>query len=168
MENLTKEAEEILSSIKDRVQKQIRTERAMIAKFMGLELIRIGYYGRKGLEDGETEWQVENREWLDKPEIVAFYDHSVGNYFVNIKENIIIPEDEINYQDDYNYLMEVVEKIENQGFKVIIEGSEVCIFKKQTFLVVHVFNDRLPYKTKKQGIYDAVISFIHNEIYLKE
>lgn len=84
----------------------------IIAKFMGLEAVTIGYYGT----DDETEFQVKYKDWLDKPEIVEQYDNSVGEYYVNIERNLIIPQDEINYHKSWDDLMPVWYKFRDLKF----------------------------------------------------
>jgi hypothetical protein len=103
----------------------------IIAKFMGLDAVTIGYYGM----DNETEWQVKNREWLDRPEIVEQYNNSVGDYYVNIKRNIIIPQEEINYSKDWNDLMGVINQIEKiEGVTTTLKNKRFVIkYWKKTF-----------------------------------
>jgi len=68
----------------------------------------------------------------------------------------------LHFHEDWRWLMPVVEKIEAMGHIVHISGSEVTICKAgaSSEVIVNVFNDRLPYKSKIQGVYDAVTIFI--------
>ena len=62
------------------------------------------------------------------------------------------------YDTDWSWLMEVVEKIENLNFEVIIRGCSVTVVSN---------TDKHPYfqphsveLTKKESIYDACVTFI--------
>lgn len=124
------------------------TDNELIAEFMGYESIRIGYYGT----DDETEWQVKNKDWLDKPEIIEQYDNSVGDYYVNIDRNLIIPQEEVNYADSWDWLMPVVEKIESSGFNVLIEDNFCRIGQELQVKATTM--------TKIESVYKAVVEFI--------
>lgn len=74
----------------------------LIAEFMGYERVRIGYFDDDDPEEGETEWQVKNRAWMDEVEI-----NSVGEYYVNVPAKEWVEEEDLNYHQDWNKLMEV-------------------------------------------------------------
>jgi hypothetical protein len=73
----------------------------VIARFDGWELITVGYFGKRGYGDidDETDWQVQNREWMDKVDL-----QNVGRYFVKIKEDKFIEYRDLKYHSDWNWL----------------------------------------------------------------
>lgn len=79
----------------------------LIAKFMGFELIRVGYVGQNdGDVDDETDWQRENDRWLDEVGI-----SSVGRYIVNVPEKKWFLWEDVRYDESWEWLMPVGEKI---------------------------------------------------------
>lgn len=84
----------------------------LLAEFMGYEKVRVGYFDDEDPEDGETEWQRVNREWMDR----VLLDE-VGIYFVNVPLNAYYKEDELNYHKDWNILMEVWYKFRDLRFE---------------------------------------------------
>lgn len=81
------------------------SNKELIANFMGLEFVTVGYTG--GTD--ETEWQKENIDWFHSHH--DFHDNSVGDYAVSIKRNIIKWQSDLNYDTNWNDLMLVVTKI---------------------------------------------------------
>ncbi len=82
-----------------------KSGKKLIAKFMGLTFVTVGYTGT----DDETDWQRENVEWFDSH--YEFHDHSVGDYAVNIRKNIILWQDDLRYKTSWDCLMPVMRKI---------------------------------------------------------
>lgn len=67
--------------------------------------------------------------------------------------------DQLKYHKDWNWLMEVVEKIESMGFEVNIGGNEVQIFDQEGDLIYGAMS-----KTKIQSTYEAVSLFISRNV----
>lgn len=83
-----------------------------LAEFDGWSLGTVGYYGqRDGEIDDETDWQVENRAWLDQMEI-----ESVGRYWVKIAENKYYEYHDLRYHKDWNLIMPVWVKFRDLRF----------------------------------------------------
>ena len=87
---------------------EIEKGNALIARFDGYELVRIGYYG--GYD--ETEWQRINEKWSDDVGL-----NEIGDYFVNVTENKWFEAEKIKYNCDYNSLMPILEKISKLKIK---------------------------------------------------
>ncbi len=64
--------------------------------------------------------------------------------------------DQIKYNTSWEWLMEVVEKIESLGFKVAIEFTGCTIFKDYGAPVASTGN----WDTKINAVYNAVLGFI--------
>jgi len=64
------------------------------------------------------------------------------------------------YNSDWNWLMEVVEKIESLGFILKIYGVETTFLKRGTFNE-NIWNDGFIGKDRKESIYNACIAFIN-------
>jgi hypothetical protein len=132
-------------------------ENRMIAAFMGYEFVTVGYFDT----EDETQWQRENREWMDEVGI-----EDVGDYFVDTKDNSWFPAEEADYHKSWDALMPVVEKIESLGYNVDICQTTVDIFKKTNW------NDEVVCKkeaSKLEAVYSAVLSFLkwYNENQIK-
>lgn len=84
--------------------KEVLRKKKIIAKFMGLDFVKVGYSGTKS----ETSWQRAHNDWMYSNDL-----NSVGNYFVNIEDNFWIPDEELDYLD-WGQLMLVVERISYQ------------------------------------------------------
>lgn len=63
---------------------------------------------------------------------------------------------EAGYHNDWNYLMPVVEKIEDSGFQVEILHNETAIRQGMTLRTIVLTGD----KTKITSVYSAVVEFI--------
>lgn len=143
-----------------------KSERRMIAKFMGLDFITVGYTGT----DSETRWQRKNRDWFDKH--YEFHDNSVGDYAVNIDEDVIIWQDDLAYDSDWNMLMPVVEKISTKQANVQMSTNpNRCLISYNTFDTDH-WTGRIYVHTQHLGgapliscVYKACLDYIkwHNE-----
>jgi hypothetical protein len=149
----------------------IQEQNKLIAEFMGYEIVRIGYYDcHDGDEWDETEWQVVNREWLDKMCI-----DSVGDYVANVSENKIHEWEDVKYHSDWSWIMPVVEKIESvevdQANEIIIRTSanvkifhKACIIEYEPDEELGDQNDETTImtkaETKMEAVYSAVIQFI--------
>lgn len=86
------------------MKKEIDKNTLLISKFMGFELIEVGYFGG----DSETEWQKNNHDWMDENGI-----DSIGEYFVNVKKNKWHESYQTRYHKSWSWLMPVVKKIVN-------------------------------------------------------
>lgn len=73
-----------------------------IAKFMGFEKVTVGYTGT----EEETEWQNNHIEWMHKVGIQL-----VGDYIVNVKENLWYGWEGVSYHTSWDWLMPVGKKI---------------------------------------------------------
>lgn len=92
---------------------KVEQQNKLIAEFMGWDVIRVGYYGQAwGEEDDETEWQNENREWLDKMGI-----ESIGRYMVKVKENDWFLFDDAKYHSSWDWLIPAWYKFRDLTFK---------------------------------------------------
>jgi hypothetical protein len=143
------------------MEEEVKNE---IARFMGYEVVRIGYYGT----DDETAWQVENTNWLNKREIREQYNDSIGDYYVNVKEDRIIPIEDVDWANNWNDLMAVVEKIDSlpeTSFEMypayagigsrIGVGVQITTSRKD-FKVLVLPNGR----SRIEVVYKAVVEFI--------
>jgi hypothetical protein len=81
---------------------------AIIAKFMGYNIVDIGYSGT----EEETEWQRNNEEWMNKVGLTQ-----VGRYIVNVNENIFHFLDDIKYHSSWDWLRPVWDKFRDLKFK---------------------------------------------------
>jgi hypothetical protein len=79
--------------------------------------------------------------------------------FSTDRGNDIISIDNLQYQDDWNLLMEVVEKIENFGFEFFIVESR-CRIANNTDKSIETIIDFEIIGTKIQATYKAVVEFI--------
>jgi hypothetical protein len=134
-------------------------ENRMIAAFMGYEFVTVGYFDT----EDETQWQRENREWMDEVGI-----EDVGDYFVDTKDNSWFPAEEADYHKSWDALMPVVEKIEKEGCEVVI-GSQMEWINDDQDIVWHqdvsICQDiqeicNVTAKTKIEAVYSAVLSFL--------
>lgn len=92
-----------------------RTAKKLIANFMGLQFVRVGYTGT----DSETKWQRENADWFDRH--YDFHDNSVGDYAVNIEKDLIFWQSDLNYYTSWDCIMPVWVKFRDLDF---VEDSE--------------------------------------------
>ncbi|QLF85228.1 hypothetical protein elemo19C_phanotate35 [Flavobacterium phage vB_FspP_elemoA_1-9C] len=79
--------------------------------------------------------------------------------FSTDRGNDIISIDNLQYQDDWNLLMQVVEKIENFGFEFFIVESR-CRIANNTDKSIETIIDFEIIGTKIQATYKAVVEFI--------
>lgn len=77
------------------------TAKRLIANFMGLQFVRVGYTGT----NSETKWQSENADWFDKHR--DFHDNSVGYYAVNIEKDLIFWQSDLNYYTSWDSIIPV-------------------------------------------------------------
>ncbi len=82
----------------------------LIAKFMGYEKVRVGYWDDNDPDDGETQWQRDNNKWLEAHQI-----YNVGLYAVNLKENTWYHWEELNFHLSWDWLMPVIQKIHHNN-----------------------------------------------------
>lgn len=127
----------------------MKTDKELIAEFMGYEIGVIDYYGSKE----ETEWQRKHRKWIDSVDI-----SSVGTYAVKFKENEWVDFDDLNYRDSWDDLMPVVEKI-NDGLGTINIDSDSVFIHSENELLDHIYNYQHD-RGKIGAVYAAVIFFI--------
>lgn len=122
----------------------------LIANYMGYEKVRVGYLDSDSDEWRETDWQLQNLEWMEK---VGLED--VGDYFVNVKEDKWVPVKMLQY-DCFDQLMPVIEKIEtgNYGFKLCRKRAEV--FYDDTKEVIFSLKE----KSRLESAYAAVVKFL--------
>lgn len=66
---------------------------------------------------------------------------------------------ELKYHTSWDWLMSVVEKIENLGFIFKMQGNATTFLKKGTFNT-RIWNDDFIGDTKIKAIYNAVVEFI--------
>jgi hypothetical protein len=79
--------------------------------------------------------------------------------FSTDRGNDIISIDNLQYQDDWNLLMQVVEKIENFGFEFFIVESR-CRIANNTDKSIETIIDFEIIGAKIQATYKAVVEFI--------
>lgn len=77
----------------------------LFSSFMGYEKVFVGYFGMPD----ETNWQIENQEWLNEMQI-----ESVGAYAVNVKENLHHQWDDLAYFYSWDWLMPVWKKANDE------------------------------------------------------
>lgn len=82
--------------------KDIRTDNEIIAEFMGYKKVTVDYFGTPD----ETQWQIDNRKWLNDIGIEA-----VGDYGVDVKNDDYFDWVDCAYDTSWDWLMPVVEKI---------------------------------------------------------
>lgn len=144
----------------------MKSDKKNIAKFMGYEVVRIGFLGSDA-----TKWQLKNADWLDKPEIVEQYDNSVGDYFVNIGRNEIIRQEDVDYKNSWNDIMPVVEKIGTLKAEVqIATGQDRCLISYNDLTGdddgwmgrIYIHNEHLKQKDVKliDCVYTACLRYI--------
>ncbi|MCK5643455.1 MAG: hypothetical protein KAJ19_21775, partial [Gammaproteobacteria bacterium] len=99
-------------------------DKVVAAKIMGWEFLDVGYLGMEG-EGGATPRQIELADWLDKPEIVAITDHSVGDYFIDVASDMIRFTDDFQPSTDIAAAMQVWEKVASgRGWGVDTDGEK--------------------------------------------
>jgi len=69
---------------------------AIIAKFMGFDIVDVGYAG----SEEETEWQRAHEEWMAKVALTQ-----VGRYIVNVNENVFYEWSDVQYHSSWDWLM---------------------------------------------------------------
>jgi hypothetical protein len=121
----------------------------IISQFMGFEKIRIGYYGDHKSDWGETEWQVKNRDWIEKMGI-----DSIGDYVVNLSKNEYREWEDVAYDTSWDWLVPVVEKIEN------LNQASVDIYYNCCEIAIPDDMIRVDGHSKIESTYKAVIEFI--------
>lgn len=96
-------------------QLTIKQQNEIIARFMGYEKVRIGYYGCKDgdPETDETEWQVKNEDWCNKMGI-----EDIGDYIVNIRTNKWHEWKDVKYNSDWSWFMPVWDKFIDLRFSI--------------------------------------------------
>ncbi len=67
--------------------------------------------------------------------------------------------DKLLYHSDWNWLMEVVEKIESLSFIFKTHGN-ASTFVKKGVINERIWNDEFTGKTKKDSVYNACLEFI--------
>jgi hypothetical protein len=106
----------------------------LIAEFMGFE--------NHLKNNGVTKVYIDNKEYIQNWECF------------NKEKNVLITPIEMKFHSDWNWLMEVVEKIES--LKVIVEIREnVCYIETSSKNYYSELED-----TKLQATYKAVVEFI--------
>lgn len=136
-----------------------------IAKFMGFEKVTVGYAGT----EEETEWQNNHIEWMHKVGIQL-----VGDYIVNVKENLWYGWAGVSYYTSWDWLMPVVEKLETvemNGGRVFRTAADVKIFY-QACIIEYLPDEesgdpceneitiQTQGETKLEAVYKAVYQFI--------
>jgi hypothetical protein len=110
-----------------------KTDNELIAEFMGFKKVTVGYFG-----DDETEWQTDNREWMDKVDL-----NSVGDYAVDVQNDSWRAWESVKYHKSWNQLMPVVAKISEYRLAYPKESGWVCdckIVVGQKYLYREVVN----------------------------
>lgn len=128
------------------MEQKILEGNKLIAEFMGLTIISIGYYGR----DDESDFQRNNREWIDKVGI-----ESVGDYAISMGTDYWFPIDEMPYHSSWDWLMPVVAKIEADLITNIGIFGDEC-------KIVPVYDIQFHHQgpSKIEATYATVIDFI--------
>ncbi len=140
------------------MKKEISKGNEIISNFMGFEKVRIGYLGTKS----ETKWQLKHEKWLEKNDI-----DNVGTYIVNVKKNKCIGWDSVAYHKSWDWLMPVVEEIEELGYH--FKWSEDSIgFMHHATRIFQPFTYKL-HGNRINTTWMAVVEFIklHPEFELK-
>ena len=101
-------------------------------------------------------------------EFLGYIDNgcSEEGFLIDPETNYDICIDSLQYHLDWNWLMEVVEKIESLGFFFEIKSNWVRITKKREIIVIRWEQD----KNKIEATYNACVEFIkwYNENSAKE
>ena len=137
------------------ITKEINENRKLISAFMGYEFADIGYFD----DEDETEWQRKNQDWMKKNDL-----EDVGEYFVNIKENKWHEFDDAIYHLSYDWLMPVVENIEETTpYKVNILECECEIYSMVSDGFITHKNSVIDKSrdTKIEAVYEAIVEFIN-------
>lgn len=66
---------------------------------------------------------------------------------------------EFKFDTDWNWLMEVVDKIDSLGYIFKLQGNSATFFKNKTFKEP-IWNDSFIGNTKIEATYNAVVEFI--------
>ncbi len=117
------------------MEKDILKNKKIIAKFMGLRYVIIGYSGTKS----ETPFQRKYNDWMYANDM-----NSVGSYFINIEKNYWVSVDEVDYLE-WGQLMPVVEEISRHYKYFPREVSKIS--RELTIL------------SSKETVYDHVLAF---------
>ena len=135
-----------------------------IAKFMGFEAVQVGYADT----EEETEWQRNHEEWMEKVGLTQ-----VGRYIVNVKENIFYEWSDMKYHSSWDWLMPVVDKLEQVEVKngiIIRTCADVKILYKACIIEYNADEEsgdknedveiHANGETKLEAVYKAIYQFI--------
>ena len=104
-------------------------------------------------------------------EFMGLKEHKGSYYFINKEE--WIPDVELEYHKSWDWLMPVVEKIENfifdenNSYNVTIGSTNYCVIQDSNGNTIEIIKDNG--KSKLETTYQAVVEFInqHNKTNLK-
>ena len=84
----------------------------LILSFLGYKLFRVGYVGQEiGFSDDETEFQRENRDWLDRLEIDEVGDYAFKPGVLHKKSIDEKWNDVLKFSQDWNWLLAIASKV---------------------------------------------------------
>ena len=113
-----------------------------LVSFLGLKLVKIGWYDDPDPEDAATDWQYQHKEWLNKVNLTE-----VGWYFVNVDKDYYIKAELLNflkngsqpkirYIHNWNVMMEVIVAVEaKSSLKVKIIPDSILETAKNCLLI---------------------------------
>ena len=90
------------------------------------------------------------------------FSSGIPNYYYrDIAEGSFFEEHELSYNVSWDWLMTVVEKIENFGYEFIIVESRCCVKHNTDHSIEEVFHMEGKVCSKLKTTYEAVVEFIN-------
>lgn len=138
----------------------------VIARFDGYEKVTVTYFG----DIDETEWQRKYFKWMNKVGI-----EYVGDYIVNVEKDKWFKWNDVAYHRDWEWLMSVVEKIENvaldnKGGFILRSAAQVKIYYQACRIIYTPDEEsgdnneeiiiQTKGRTKIEAVHKAVFKFI--------
>lgn len=128
----------------------------LIAEFIGLDKVKCVMH-----ESGKYYEYRANSAFscIKEQEIQVESEHGIGL----VEQDFLFAED-LKFHSDWNWLMEVVEKIESLGYQVVIEKNNCNIVNwEYTQVIDPKFYSRVVRSaTKIEAVYSAVVEFINS------